>query len=697
MIFYDPPAGILFCLRDTEKYNSNFVLLCLCGNPLQKANKNNGSWLKSTTGQPNYYVNFAAMHYASIENISKSFGIRSLFKNITFFVEEGDKIAFVARNGSGKSTLLKIIAGLDTADSGTVWVHKDIKVVMLQQETAFEEMKSIWDNVLKMDNPVVKTVKQYEMCLEEEPENIDKLTNLMAKVDELNAWNFESELKQILGKLNLHHLNEPVKNLSGGQRKRVALAQALIEAQLHQGKCLLILDEPTNHLDVQMIEWLEDYLSAQKITLLCVTHDRYFLDAVCNEILEMDDEKIYVYQGDYDYFLEQKSLRQEVQASELQKDKNIFRKELEWMRKQPKARTTKSKSRQDAFAEIEERVGQRKEEADVSLQVKMTRLGGKVLEMKKINKSYGDKVILKGFDYTFKKGERIGIVGKNGIGKSTFLKIALQQEKPDSGKVNHGDTVVFGNFNQEGLQYKEDKRAIEYVKDFAEFFPLADGSKISASQFMEKFGFTGEQQYTPLSKLSGGEKRRLHLLSILFLNPNFLILDEPTNDLDLQTLRTLEEFLLDFPGCILIVSHDRYFMDRMVDHLFAFEGDGVIKDFPGNYTLYREWKEKELTGERNALAADRSSLTEKQAPEIRAEQRTTNNGQRKLSFKEKFEFDQIEKEMPKLQKEKTLLEEKMNSGSMSYDELQKAAERISRIVQLLDEKEMRWLELSERV
>lgn len=629
------------------------------------------------------------MHYASIENLAKSFGIRTLFKNISFYVEEGDKIALVARNGSGKSTLLKIIAGLDTADTGTLWVHKDIKVIMLQQDTVFEENKSIWDNVLKMDNPVVKVVKEYEMCLEQEEENIEKLTDLMAKVDELNAWNFESELKQILGKLNLHHLNEPVRNLSGGQRKRVALAQALIEAQLHEGKCLLILDEPTNHLDVQMIEWLEDYLSAQKVTLLCVTHDRYFLDAVCNEILEMDDEKIYVYKGDYDYFLEQKSLRQEVQASELQKDKNIFRKELEWMRKQPKARTTKSKSRQDAFTDIEERVSQRKEETDISLQVKMTRLGGKVLEMKKINKSYGDKVILKGFDYTFKRGERIGIVGKNGIGKSTFLKIALQQEMPDSGKVNHGDTVVFGNFNQEGLQYKEDKRAIDYVKDFAEFFPLADGGKISATQFMEKFGFAAEQQYTPLSKLSGGEKRRLHLLSILFLNPNFLILDEPTNDLDLQTLRTLEEFLLDFPGCILIVSHDRYFMDRMVDHLFAFEGDGVIKDFPGNYTLYREYKQNE----------EKNPTPVKQATEQSNAQQQTNKPQttNKPTFKEKFEFEQLEKEIPALQKEKTELEEKMNAGSMDYDALQKAAERISTIVQLLDEKEMRWLELSERI
>jgi ABC transport system ATP-binding/permease protein len=630
------------------------------------------------------------MHYASIENIGKSFGIRSLFSNIGFYVEEGDKIALVARNGSGKSTLLKIIAGLDTPDSGTIWTHKDIKVIMLQQETAFEEDKSIWDNVLNMNNPVVKAVKEYEQCLEEEADNIDKLTELMAKVDECNAWAFESEIKQILGTLNLHHLNEPVKNLSGGQKKRVALAQALIDAQLHQGKCLLILDEPTNHLDVSMIEWLEDYLGAQKITLLLVTHDRYFLDAICNEIIEIDDGKVYTYRGDYDYFLEQKSLRQEVQASELQKDKNIYRKELEWMRKQPKARTTKSKSRQDAFAEVQDRVMQKKEEAEVTLQVKMTRLGGKVLEMKKVYKSYGDKILIKGFDYTFKKGERVGIVGKNGVGKSTFLKIALLQEDPDSGKINHGDTVVFGNFNQEGLQYKEDKRAIEYVKSFAEFFPLADGSKISASQFMEKFGFTSEQQYTMLSKLSGGEKRRLHLLSVLFLNPNFLILDEPTNDLDLQTLRTLEEFLLEYPGCIVIVSHDRYFMDRMVDHLFAFEGDGVIKDYPGNYSQYREALAKQ-----NFTGHEIKPIEEVKAP-VSVVAATDTAAKKKLSFKEKHEFETIEKELPALQQEKNALEQKMNSGALNFDELQKAATRVGEIAALLDEKEMRWLELSER-
>jgi len=631
------------------------------------------------------------MHYASIENLSKSFGIRTLFKNISFHVEEGDKIAFVARNGSGKSTLLKIIAGYDTPDSGTVWINKEVKVIMLQQDTAFENEKSIWDNILNIDNPVVRLVKEYEMLLEENSQDEERISELISELTEANAWSFESDLKQILGKLNLHHLNEPVKNLSGGQRKRVALAQALIDAQLHEGKCLLILDEPTNHLDVEMIEWLENFLATNKSTLLLVTHDRYFLDEVCNEIIELDDEKLYVYKGNYDYFLEQKSLRQEVQQSELQKDKNIFRKELEWMRKQPKARTTKSKSRQDAFAEVEERVSQKKEVAEVSLQMKMTRMGGKVLEMKKVYKSFGDKVIMKGFDYTFKKGERIGIVGKNGTGKSTFLKVALQLVSPDSGKINHGDTIVFGNFAQEGLQYKEDKRAIEYVKDFAEFFPLADGSKISASQFMEKFGFTAQQQFTPLSKLSGGEKRRLHLLSILFKNPNFLVLDEPTNDLDLQTLRTLEDFLQDFPGCILIVSHDRYFMDRLVDHLFAFEGNGDIRDFPGNYSQYRIWKQLEENAEGKIEKAESEKLkTENVKPKTNGAEKA------KLSFKEKTEFEKLEREIAELEKEKSLLEVKLNNGSMDFEKLQETSERISNIIVLLDKKEMRWLDLSER-
>lgn len=619
------------------------------------------------------------MHYAAVENITKSFGVRTLFKNITLNIEEGDKIALVARNGSGKSTLMKIIAGLDTPDSGTVWVNKEVKTVMLQQDNSFEEQKSIWDNILRLDHPVVNTVKKYEQFLENETEHIDELPNLISKLDELNAWNFESDLKQVLGKLKIHKLNDPVSVLSGGQKKRVALAQALMEAQLNEGKCLLILDEPTNHLDVEMIEWLEGYLASSKMTILLVTHDRYFLDAVCNEIVEIEDEKVYVYKGNYDYFLEQKSLRHEVQQSELQKDKNIFRKELEWMRKQPKARTTKSKSRQDAFTEIENRVKSQKEVAEVNLQMKMSRLGGKILEMKKVNKSFGENIILKGFDYTFKRGERIGVVGKNGVGKSTFLKIALQIEEPDSGKINHGETVVFGHFSQEGLQYKEDKRAIEYVKSMAEFFPLADGSKISAGQFMEKFGFTAEQQFTLLSKLSGGEKRRLHLMSILFKNPNFLVLDEPTNDLDLQTLRTLEEFLLDFPGCILIVSHDRYFMDRLVDHLFAFEGNGVIKDFPGNYSLYRE-----------SIANTASEPIEKK---IKTEQLKP---QKKISYKEQKELDEIEKRISELNSEKLTLENKLSS-EIQYEDLKAITDRIGDIISEIEEKEIKWLELSEKL
>ncbi len=635
------------------------------------------------------------MHYASVENISKSFGIRTLFKNISFHVEEGDKIAFVARNGTGKSTLLKIFAGLETADEGTLWIHKDVKVIMLQQDTPFMEDKSIRENVLRLDNPVIKTVSEYEKYLDEGNEDMDLLSEIMGRMEELNAWSFESELKQILGKLNLHDIEAVMSTLSGGQRKRVALAQALIEAQLHEGRCLLIMDEPTNHLDVSMIEWLEDFLGTHKMTILLVTHDRYFLDTVCNEIIEMDEEKLFVYKGDYDYFLEQKSLRQEIEASEFQKDKNIFRKELEWMRKQPKARTTKSKSRQDAFAVVEERVSVKKEDAEVSLQVKMTRLGGKILEMKKVSKSYGDKLIMKGFDYTFKRGERVGIVGKNGVGKSTFLKIALQQEEPDSGKITHGDTVVFGNFNQEGLSYKEDKRAIEYVKDMAEYFPLADGTKLSASMFMEKFGFNAQQQFTPLSKLSGGEKRRLHLMSVLFVNPNFLILDEPTNDLDLQTLRTLEEFLMDFPGCILIVSHDRYFMDRMVEHLFAFEGEGVIKDYPGNYTQYRAYlKEIEAGTRKDDGKMNMVSIEDKTVAKPFVQSTSAASTPKKLSFKEKSELENLDKEIPALQKEKETLELKM-SESMPYEEIQKIGAKVNEIIASLDLKEMRWLELSE--
>ncbi len=639
------------------------------------------------------------MHYATLENISKSFGIRQLFKDITFHISEGDKIALIARNGFGKSTLLNILSGKDTPDTGTVWVHKDIKLVMLTQENDFDGEKSIYDNILSMNNEVVKVVRAYEEYNESGIEDADKFQDILIRMEDLDAWNFENQLQQILTKLNIHNLNQQVKSLSGGQKKRVALAQALIETELYNGKCLLVMDEPTNHLDVAMIEWLEDFLSAQKLTLLMVTHDRYFLDEVCNEIVEIEDQKVYVHKGNYDYFLNNKALRIENAQSELQKDKNIFRKELEWMRKQPKARTTKSKSRQDAFVDIEERVKNKTLDSDVQLQVKMTRLGGKILEMKKVYKSFGEnKPILKGFDYTFKRGERIGIVGKNGVGKSTFLQIALQQMEPDSGKINHGDTVVFGHFSQEGLQYKEDKRVVEYVKDFAEFFPLNDGTKISASKFLERFAFTPEQQYTYLSKLSGGEKRRLQLLSILFKNPNFLVLDEPTNDLDLQTLQILEEFLLDFGGCILLVSHDRYFMDKLVEHLFVFEGEGVINDFPGNYSQYRmkeiDKKNNIESGKQYTSLSVEDVKPKEENIQVKSEAKTE---KRKLSFNEKREFEQIEIDMPKLEDEKKSLENKMSEPNLSFDDLQTASNRIGEIIALLEEKELRWLELSEHI
>jgi len=621
------------------------------------------------------------MHYVSAESLGKSYGIKPLFENISFHISEGDKIALVARNGSGKSTLLKIIAGKDFTEQGKLWVNKDVDVAFFEQEPQLEEDKTVLDNIFHVAHPVINVIKEYEAAVDDG--NDANITSLIVKMDEINGWDFDSKVKQILGKLNIHQLHQNVSTLSGGQKKRIALAKTLIDIGFEHKHVLLIMDEPTNHLDVDMVEWLEHYLNKENVTLLLVTHDRYFLDNVCTEVWEMENSNLYFHKGDYENFLEKKAQREESEAASVDKAKNVYRKELEWMRKQPKARTTKSKSRIDNFYDVEKKAKQQLQEQQLQLQSKMNRLGGKTVELKKVYKSFGDKIILKGFDYTFKKGERVGIVGKNGTGKSTLANMIQGIEKADSGKINIGDTVVFGNYSQTGLEVKGDLRVIEYVKAIAENFPLANGASLSASQFLSLFLFPPEQQYTYVSKLSGGEKRRLHLLTVLFNNPNFLILDEPTNDLDLPTLSVLENFLIDFQGCLLIVSHDRYFMDRLVDHLFVFEGGGEIRDFPGNYSQYRDWqKQQEATIGQNKIEPPKQAHVQ-------------SHQKKKLSYKEQREFEILEKELSELETEKRSISEKLSSSQIPFDELQKLSKRIAEITIIIDQKEFRWLELSE--
>lgn len=625
------------------------------------------------------------MHYVTVEGLSKSYGINPLFNNISFHINEGDKIALVARNGVGKSTLLRILSGTETPDEGKVWINKDVTVALFEQDPRFDESKTVLENIFHIENPVLRAIRNYEAAVDENDDNA--IVEALAQMDEYDAWGFEAKVQEILSKLNIHQLKQPVSSLSGGQRKRVALAQTLVDIGFEHKHTLLIMDEPTNHLDVEMVEWLEHYLNGEHITLLLVTHDRYFLDAVSDEIWEMDRTYLHSYKGDYANYLEKKAARIESELSTIDKAKNTYRKELEWMRKQPKARTTKSKSRQDNFYEVEAVAKQKIQDAQLQLNVKMSRLGGKIAELKKVYKSYGDKVLMKGFDYTFTKGERIGVVGKNGVGKSTFLNLLQGLELPDSGKINIGDTVVFGNFSQQGLAFKEDMRVLEYVKSFAENFPLAKGGSLSAAQFLELFLFAPDKQHTYLSSLSGGEKKRLQLLTILFRNPNFLILDEPTNDLDLPTLGVLENFLSDFPGCLLIVSHDRYFMDRLVDHLFVFEGEGAIRDFPGNYSLYRD-----TIRDLNKLPANFTDMKE-QAPKPVSTMVQT--GERKATFNEKRAFELLSTEIKTLEAEKKQLEDTI--GTMNFDDLQKASHRIGEISTLLSDKEMQWLELAEIV
>jgi ATP-binding cassette subfamily F protein uup len=630
------------------------------------------------------------MHYLSVENLAKTFADKALFTNATFHISRGDKVALVAKNGTGKTTLLRIISGLETSDSGKLWVHKDVKICYLDQNPQFDPNKTVIESIFDHENPVIEVIKKYEKIIEDPNPDERELQTIMNDMDQLNAWLFESKMKQIINALRIKDLYQKTATLSGGQKKRVSLAKTLLDIEFDEGHKMLILDEPTNHLDFDMIDWLENYLLSEQITLLMVTHDRYFLDNVCNQIIELTESDTHTYKGDYEYFLETKAEREQASEASIDKARNLLRKELEWMRKQPKARTTKSKSRIDAFYELETKASQKKSDAALQLGMKMSRLGGKVLEMKKVYKNYGERKILKGFDYTFKRGDRIGIIGPNGVGKTTFLNILLGKEQPDSGKINHGETVVFGYFDQTGIVIKEDKRVIEYVRDFAEHFTLADGTKVSAAQFLQLFLFTPEQQFTHISKLSGGEKKRLQLLTVLFRSPNFLILDEPTNDLDLITLQTLEQFLENYPGCLVVVSHDRYFMDRLVDHLFVFEGDGVISDFPGNYTLYRFYQQQQSKSKNQTEAIQSTALTSIE-PSLSEPQKT----KRKLSYKEQRELEQIEGDIPKLEKERDEINAKLASGTGSFEEINKLTHRIGEIAVMLEKHEMRWLELSE--
>ena len=630
------------------------------------------------------------MNYLLVESATKSYGDKLLFQSISFGINQGQKIALVAQNGSGKTTLLNCIAGLDAPDEGSITLSRHITLGYLTQNPELDESKTIMQILFHSDAAVMDAIREYEEAVDAQaednsPETLQRLQHAMHEMDVQHAWDIEARIKQVLSKLDIPH-NQPVAELSGGQRKRVALAEILI-----MEPDFMILDEPTNHLDVEMIEWLEGYLQQPNITVLLVTHDRYFLDRITDEILELEDGHLYRYKGNYGYYLEKKAERLSNKQSEVDKAQNLMRKELEWMRRMPKARTTKSKSRIDAFYDLQDRAKQKLPEQKVELQVKAQRLGSKILEMHNVNKNYGSLRILKDFTYNFKRGEKTGIIGKNGVGKSTFLNIITGKEDYDSGTLKTGETIQFGYFTQEGLTLKEDKRVIEIVKDIADVIEMADGSKITASQLLYRFLFSREMQYTYYSRLSGGERRRLHLLVVLLKNPNFLILDEPTNDLDLQTLQVLEDFLQDYPGCVVIVSHDRYFMDKMVDHLFVFKGDGEIRDFPGNYTQYRNEVSEEDKTVKKEMREDPNipNLSHTLVGNPSTKER------KKLSFKDKYEFEQLEKEMPRLEARKQELSDLMNSGETDHEKLLKWSAELQKVMGELAEKEMRWLEISE--
>ncbi len=615
------------------------------------------------------------MNYLSVEGLTKSYGVKTLFENVGFGIDQGQKVAFVAKNGTGKSTLLKCICGLEKPDAGRVVFRKGISIQLLEQQHIFSPGKTAQELILDSDSPEILAIKKYQQVTTSEIAD----AGFQAAFDEmnrLNAWDKEVKINEVLSKLKLDRLNVTSEHFSGGQTKRVALAKILID-----NPDMLLLDEPTNHLDLDMIEWLEGYLSKTHTTLLMVTHDRYFLDNICNEIIELDGGSIYKYKGNYSYFLEKREERYQIQETNAAKAKNLLRTELEWMRRQPKARGTKAKARVTGYHELKDKAKGPAEQSTLSLKINIQRLGTKILEFHKVSKSYGELKLLDKFSYVFKRNEKVGIVGFNGSGKSTFLKMITNEVQQDSGKIVIGDTVVFGHYHQEGIRLKEDKRVIEVIKDIAEVIPLEKGKKITALQLLEQFLFTKEQHWAYVSTLSGGEKRRLYLLTILMKNPNFLILDEPTNDLDLFTLNALENYLQNFSGCLLIVSHDRFFMDKMTDHLFVFEGEGKVKDINGNYTAYRLSKKKERAAQRN--------IQEKQNKSKPIKTKT------KLSYKEKVEFEKITNELEQLEAKKTELTEEMNSGLSDSNRIVELSLELANIAKDIDDKENRWLELSE--
>ncbi|PQJ80424.1 ABC-F family ATP-binding cassette domain-containing protein [Polaribacter porphyrae] len=616
------------------------------------------------------------MNYLSVENISKSYGERILFQDISFGINKDQKIAFVAKNGSGKTSILNIIAGLDVADSGQIVSRKDISIAYLAQKDDLDTNLTIEETIFATDNKILSVIKNYEKALEN-PDDADAYQNAFELMEQYNAWDFETQYKQILSKLKLDDLNQKIASLSGGQKKRLSLAIVLISKP-----DLLILDEPTNHLDLEMIEWLEAFFAKEKITLFMVTHDRYFLERVCNEILELDEGKIYKYKGNYSYYLQNKEERLALEATNLSKAKSLFKKELDWMRKQPKARTTKSKSRIDDFFEIKKKAHQRRKDHKVQLEINMERLGSKILELHKLQKSFDDIVILDGFDYVFKRGERIGIIGKNGSGKSSFLNIITQKIPVDGGKVVIGETIKFGYYTQKGIEIKEGQKVIEVVKDFGEFIPLTKGRKISAAQLLERFLFDKKKQYDFVEKLSGGEQKRLYLCAVLIQNPNFLILDEPTNDLDVVTLNVLESFLLDYPGNLLVVSHDRYFMDKIVDSLFVFRGNGIVENFPGNYSDFRAYENS------NPYEEETKEVTINKEKEEKKITKTA------LSYNEKREFGALEVEIERLQNQKSRIEQQFVNVEIPEEDIQKKSEELQNIINMLEQKEERWLELS---